>query len=142
MKFAWEPLNGLPHHSRSKVWIGMKVLRPNSIILGTRKLWWIFPIKQKFDTTAAFLDNPKCSIWSNLTIFLTVFSKTSRCTMVKKLSPNFCLVLKIFTTKKSCHGIKFLFNWKNLPWFSGVYNDWIGLQDFHAFSNLRSRQSV
>ena len=77
---------------RSRVWISMKVLRPNSIILGTRKLWWIFPIKQKFDTTAAFLDNPKCSIWSNLTIFLTVFSETSRCTMVKKLSQNFCLV--------------------------------------------------
>ena len=49
---------------RSKVWIGMKVLQPNSIILGTRKLWWIFPIKQKFDTTAAFLDNPNFSIWS------------------------------------------------------------------------------
>ena len=32
----------------------MKVLRPNSIILGIRKLWRIFPIKQKFDTTAAF----------------------------------------------------------------------------------------
>jgi len=79
----------------------MKDLRPNSIILGTRKLWGIFPIKQKFDTTTAFLDNPKCSIWSNLTIFLTVFSETSRCTMVKKLSPNFCLVLKIFTIKKA-----------------------------------------
>ena len=47
---------------RSKVWIGMKVLQANSIILGTKKLWWIFPIKQKFDITAAFLDNPKCSI--------------------------------------------------------------------------------
>ena len=42
----------------------MKVLRPNSIILGTRKLWWIFPIKQKFDTTAAFLDNPKWIKWN------------------------------------------------------------------------------
>ena len=39
---------------RSKVWIGMKVLRPDSTILGTRKLYWIFPIKQKFSTTAAF----------------------------------------------------------------------------------------
>ena len=32
----------------------MKVLQPNSIIVGTRKSWRIFPIKQKFDTTAAF----------------------------------------------------------------------------------------
>ena len=134
-------LNKITTLCRSRVWIGMKVLRPNSIILGARKLWWIFPIKQKFDTTAAFLDNPKCSILSNLTIFLTVFSETSRCTMVKKLSPNFCLVLNIFTIKKSCRGIKFLFNWKNSPWFSGAYNDWIGLQDFHALSDLRSTQS-
>ena len=97
---------------RSRVWKGMKVLRPNSITLGTRKLWWIFPIKQKFDTTTAFLDNAKCSVLSNLTIFLTVFSEASRCTMVKKLSPNwtsfkrsyykkaavvsnFCLIVKI-----------------------------------------------
>ena len=29
---------------RTKVWIGMKVLQANSIILGTRKLWRIFPI--------------------------------------------------------------------------------------------------
>ena len=86
---------------RCKVWIGMEFLQADSIILGTRKLWRIFPIKQKFDTTAAFLDNPKCSILSNLTIFLTVFSETSRCTMVKKLSPNFCLVLNIFTIKKA-----------------------------------------
>ena len=40
--------------SRSEVWKGMKVLQPNSIIVGTRKSWRIFPIKQKFDTTAAF----------------------------------------------------------------------------------------
>ena len=71
-----------------------------------------------------------------------MFSETSSCTMVKKLSPNFCLVLNIFTMKKSCRGIKFLFNWKNSPWFSGAYNDWIGLQDFHACSDLISRQSA
>ena len=39
---------------RSGVWIGMKVLGANSIILGTRKLWWMFPIKQKLNITAAF----------------------------------------------------------------------------------------
>ena len=40
--------------SRSGVWIGMKVLGADSIILGTRKLWWMFPIKQKLNITAAF----------------------------------------------------------------------------------------
>ena len=59
---------------KSKVWTGMKVLQANSIILGTRKLWRIFPIKQKFATTAAFLDNPNFSIWSILEMFPTVFS--------------------------------------------------------------------
>ena len=54
---------------RSGVWIGMKVLGADSIILGTRKLWWMFPIKQKLNTTAAFWDKPKCSIFPNLDIF-------------------------------------------------------------------------
>ena len=40
---------------RSKVWIGMKILQANSIILSTKKLWWIFPIKQKFSNSTAFL---------------------------------------------------------------------------------------
>ena len=37
----------------------MKVEQADSIMLGTRKLWGIFPIKQKFDTVAAFLDTVK-----------------------------------------------------------------------------------
>ena len=65
----------------------MKVLQANSIILGTRKLCQIFPIKQKFDTMAAFLDNPNFSIWSILGMFLTVFS-------VKNI-PNLCIIGKI-----------------------------------------------
>ena len=48
--------------SRSGVWIGMKVLGADSFILGTRKLWRIFPIKQKCHTTAAFWDNQNYSI--------------------------------------------------------------------------------
>ncbi len=32
----------------------MKVLGADLIILGTRKLWWMFPIKQKLNITAAF----------------------------------------------------------------------------------------
>ena len=86
---------------RSKVWKGMKVLQPNSIILGTRKLWWIFPIKQKFDTRAAFLDNPKCSICTSLTIFLTVFSQASRLHNGQKTTPTFSSGFKHFTIKKA-----------------------------------------
>ena len=33
---------------RCDVWIGMKVLGADSFILGTRKLWRIFPINQKY----------------------------------------------------------------------------------------------
>ena len=91
---------------RSKVWIGMKVLQANSIILSTRKLWWIFPIKQKFDTTASFLDNQTFSIWSSLVMFLTVFSKCKYlgCTIVKKHCQKYFQiwqVLNIFTIKKA-----------------------------------------
>ena len=58
-----------------KVLIGMKVLQANSIILGTRKLWGIFLIKQKFDTTVVFfLDYSNFSIWSSLVMLLAVFS--------------------------------------------------------------------
>ena len=53
MKF-WAVLGIRGTLCRSEVWKGMKVLQPNSIIVGTRKSWQIFPIKQKFDTTAAF----------------------------------------------------------------------------------------
>ena len=92
---------------RSKVWKGMKFLQRNSIILGTRKLWWIVPIKQKFDNAAAFIDNPKCSIWTNLTIFWQCFQRQVGCTMVKKLSQNFRLVLNIFTIKKAAVVLNF-----------------------------------
>ena len=91
---------------RSKVWKGMKVLQPNSIILGTRKLWWIVPIKQKFDITAAFLGNPKCSIWINLTIFLTVFSKASGLHNGQKTIPKFSSGFKHYYYKNK-NGIPF-----------------------------------
>ena len=43
--------------------MGMKVLVADSrYILGTRKLWPMFPIRQKIYTTAAFLDNPNFSM--------------------------------------------------------------------------------
>ena len=53
----------------------MKVLGADLFILGTRKLLWMFPIKQKCHTTAAFLDNQKSSIWSSLEIFLPLCSR-------------------------------------------------------------------
>ena len=103
---------------RSKVWKGMKVLQPNSITLGNRKLWQIFPTKQKFDTRAAFLDNPNCSIWSSLKIFGQCFQWASRLHNCQRNYPQIGLVSKVFTIKKSCPCIKFLFNWKNSPQFS------------------------
>ena len=81
---------------RSKVWICIKVCWTNSIILGTRKLWWIFPINQKFDTMTAFLDNPIlqfCKVWE-------CFIQCFQCTMVRKLSTQNWPVLNIFTIKK------------------------------------------
>jgi hypothetical protein len=50
----------------------MKVLGADSIILGTKKLRRMFPIKQKLHTMAAFLDNQFFSIWSSLDGFFTV----------------------------------------------------------------------
>ena len=36
-------------------WMPIKVLRANSMLVSVKKSWGIFPIKQKFDTMAAFL---------------------------------------------------------------------------------------
>ena len=110
----------------------------DSIILGTRKLWWIFPIKQKFDTTAAFLDNSKYSIWSRLTVFsLKTFQRASRLHNGHKTIPNFDSFEYLYC-KKSCPGIKFLFNWKNSTQFSGAFNDWIWTPEIHVYLEERS----
>ena len=70
-EFAWTTL------CRSNdYWIGMKVLGTDSIILGIRKLWWMFPIKQKYHTTAAFLDNLNFWIKSSLNVFLPLCNWT------------------------------------------------------------------
>jgi hypothetical protein len=52
----------------------MKVLEADSIILGTIKLWRIFPIKQKFSITVAFFHSKSVQNLSKLVMFLTVFS--------------------------------------------------------------------
>jgi hypothetical protein len=98
----------------------MKVLGADSLILGTRKLLRMFPIKQKCHTTAAFLDNQKNLIWSSLEIFLPLCSRPGvqiSCTMDYQKN---CLVLSIFIIKKSCRDIQFLLNWKHSPQFSGT----------------------
>ena len=92
----------------------MKVLGANSFILGTRKLWRSFPIKQKFDTTAAFWDKPKCSIFPNLDIFLPMCSRRisrpggqGNCTMDNQKN---CLVLNIFITRMVWKKAAVIFN--------------------------------
>ena len=75
---------------RSGVWIDMKVLGADSFILDTRKLWRMFPIKQIFHRTAAFLDN--YWIYSSLDVFYhcvtgLVWKNVAECNgLSKKLS--------------------------------------------------------
>ena len=82
----------------------------------------MFLVKQKYDITAAFLDNPNLPIWTNLGDLLTVFflkyysSCTTSATMYLQNWQN----LNIFTIKKNCSGIKFPLNWEHLPQFSGT----------------------
>ena len=83
------------------------ISKANSIISGTRKLWKFFPIQQKFDTTAAFLDN------SNLSIFVkfsngsdSVFSEKIGRKHWQKHSQN-RPVLIIFTIKKAAVVLNF-----------------------------------
>ena len=58
-------------------------MQPNSIIVGTRKLWRIFPIKQKFDTMAGFfivkMFKTQQKIWASvLTIVQLLIPENSR----------------------------------------------------------------
>ena len=91
--------HSLPTLCRSKIWIGIKVLQANSIILGTRKLWVIFRIKQKFDTMAAFLDNSNFSKLVKLgNVSNSVFSVKIGRKHCQKHSQNW-QALNIFTIK-------------------------------------------
>ena len=102
---------------RSKVWKGIKVLQPNSITLGIRKLWRIFPIKQKFNTRTAFfysknfwnqtnlgivsftMVQPTCNLLAHWTHWPKIFKldKIEHFGLSKKaaLVSNFCLIGKI-----------------------------------------------
>ena len=97
---------------RSRVWIGMKVLGADSIILGTRKLWWMFPIKQKCHTTAAFLYNPNFSIWSCLEIFLPICNSPGVQISCTTDYHKKCPVLSIFIIQKATVIFNFCLIWK------------------------------
>ena len=103
---------------RSGDWIGMKVLGGDRIILDTRKLWQMIPIKQKCHTTATFLDN-QIFQFGQIWRFFTVVHQTAQWT-IKKTD-----LFKTFSYKKSCCDIQFLLNWKHEPQFSGTYLEWL-----------------
>ena len=105
---------------RSGVWIGVKVLGADPFILGTGKLLWIFPIKQKCHMTAAFLHNQNFSIWSSLDLFLPMCSRPDVQISCKMDYQNNWLVLNNFIMKKSSRDIQFLLNWKDSTQFSGT----------------------
>ena len=68
----------------------MKVLAANSIILGTKKLCGMFPIKQKLKITAGFFFYNKNVLNKSLffdSSLCCLFENQAYCTMVKK-SPN------------------------------------------------------
>ena len=73
----------------------MKVLQAHSIILGTGKLWRIFPI----DTTAAFLDNPNFQFGPFGKVSDSVFSMKIGRNHCQKHSQNW-QILNIFTIEK------------------------------------------
>ena len=119
---------------RSKVWIGMKALGADSIILGTRKLRWIFPIKQIFDVTAAFL------YWQGLK--QVNFEDICSLKTLKKKYPKNWTNWNFFERLKSCRCIKYLLNLKSSSKCFGALNDWMGPQEFHAYLVLMSKQSA
>ena len=56
LMFQWP--SSLPYHSMLHLtWIPIKVLRANSMLVSIKTSWGIFPIKQKFNTMAAFVDS-------------------------------------------------------------------------------------
>ena len=75
--------------SRNKVWIGIKVLQANSIILGTRKLWRIFPIKQKFSNTTTFFIVRTFKLVNFWQRCLTILQPTCTVKTLSDTLPNF-----------------------------------------------------
>ena len=52
----------------SNIWIHTKVLGAGSMFTGIGKLWRIFPIKQKFNNSAAFFYTKNFLSWTKLSI--------------------------------------------------------------------------
>ena len=50
----------LCHSMLNLTWMPIKVLRANSMLVGIKKSWGIFPIKQKSNTMTAFVDSENC----------------------------------------------------------------------------------
>ena len=84
----------------------MNVLGADSMILGTRKLWWMFQIKQKLNIKAVsfynknvlnqtiFFDSPLCCFFHTRQLLQAC------CTMVKKPS-KFAKIQKFWLSKKA-----------------------------------------
>jgi hypothetical protein len=63
----------------------MKVLGADSFILGTRKLLWMFQIKQKCHKTASILDNQKFhfgQVWRIFTIVQQAWCASQLCSLL------------------------------------------------------------
>ena len=101
-----------------------------------------FQINRNLIQWQLFLYSKK--FWNHINFFLQYLLRLCRftlapyqiCTMVVVFwLAETDLVLIIFTIYKSCHCIKFLFNWKDSPWFSDTEKHWISLEDFYRHSN-------
>ena len=88
------------------------------MLVGIKKSCRIFPIKQKFNNSAAFFYTKKFLCRTKLNSFCKF--ATQRATQHQSAqwtqSPRIDFDnLKLLNISKSCRGIKFLFNWKNSP---------------------------
>ena len=92
----------------------------------------MFPIKQKCDTMAAFLDNPNFSIWSSLGLFTNVQQAWCANGLSQKLSG-----LKHLIFKKAV----VIFNFCLIGNIRHNFLVTRLIEDFHVYSDTRSTQS-
>ena len=102
----------------------MKVFLADSKLLSIGKSWDIFPIKQKLNTMAAFVDSKnyqnQISLLKPKSVYhrAELLMKKEICTMVASLEEEIILVSNFLLNKKNCRCIKFLFNWKDFYRYS------------------------
>ena len=77
------------------------------MLLSIKKSWGIFPIKQKFNTMAAY-SNQKIN-----TIVQNCYNEKGNLHNGSKFGGRNYSGFKIFTKYKNSHCIKFLFHWKD-----------------------------